>query len=142
MKKSLSCGIAGLFLLGILVSPGFSQDSQKILDKMIEALGGRKVLEGIKDSTSSGDMDIVAMGITGTITMYAKEPNKMRMDLEFMGMAMTQAYDGEMAWAIDPNSGAAEESPEELGNILKNTSFGNAAFLNPTKYGITYKAKG
>jgi hypothetical protein len=142
MKKALSCSIAGLFLFGLLVSPGFSQDSQKIVDKMIEAMGGRKVLEGIKDSTTAGDMDIVAMGITGTITMYTKEPNKMRMDLEFMGMVMTQAFDGEMAWGIDPNSGATEESPEDMKNILKNTSLGNAAYLTPKKFGITYKAKG
>jgi outer membrane lipoprotein-sorting protein len=142
MKKTLCCGIAGLFLLGLLFSTGFAQDEQKILDKMIEAMGGRKVIEGIKDVTSVGDMDIVAMGITGTTTMYTKEPNKMRMDLEFMGMGMTQAFDGEVAWGIDPNSGIAEEMPEEAGDLVKKASLGNAAFLNPKKYGLTYKAKG
>lgn len=142
MKRFVIGSILGLFLLGLMVSPGVSQDAQSILDKVIEAQGGRKVLEGIKDSASEATMELTQMGMGGSGIMYVKEPNMMRLDLEFMGMMITQAYDGEVAWMVNPQTGAAEELPEDLAQVMKNGSYGNAALLNPKKFGIVYKYKG
>lgn len=142
MKKLLSCGFLGIFILGLLVVPGSSQSADEILGKVIEAQGGRKLLESIKDITTVGDMEIIPMGISGTGTMYMKEPNMMRLDMEFMGTVITQAFDGENAWATNPQTGAVENLPDELTAIMKNGSFGNAALLEPEKYGIKYVYKG
>jgi len=54
MKRYFSLCLLALFLLGLVTSPGLSQKASDILEKMIEAQGGRKVLEGIKDTTMSG----------------------------------------------------------------------------------------
>ena len=72
---------------------------------MIEAQGGRKALAAIKDTTISGTIEMPQMGISGSITIYQKEPDKMRMDMEFMGMVITQAYDGQNAWMVNPADG-------------------------------------
>ena len=142
MKKILSCALLSVFMLGLLVSPGFSQDAKKILEKLIEANGGRKLLESIKDSTASATIDLPEMGMSGTGTMYTKEPNKMRLDLELMGMIITQAFDGEIAWGINPQTGIAEELPEDLAAVSRDSSYGYSAFLHPEKYGITHNYKG
>jgi outer membrane lipoprotein-sorting protein len=142
MQKTLICLLLSVFVLGPLTAPCYSQDAAEILAKVIEAQGGRKVLAGIKDSTSTADMELIMMGISGTGTMYNKEPNKMRLDMEFMGMLMTQAYDGETAWQINPQTGGVEEMPAEIAAMLRDTSFGNSALLEPEKYGITYKYQG
>jgi outer membrane lipoprotein-sorting protein len=142
MKKLLSCGLLGLIILGLLVVPGSSQNADEILERVIKAQGERKLLESIKDVTTIADMEMTQMGISGSITMYMKEPNRVRFDMEFMGMMITQAFDGETAWGISPQSGVAENMPEELAEVMKHSSFGNSALLNPKKYGIKYTYKG
>ena len=72
MKKVLSSGVLGIFLLGLMFSAGFSQDADSIIAKMLDAQGGRKLLESIKDSTSHAEKDLPTMGITGTVIMYVK----------------------------------------------------------------------
>ncbi len=109
---------------------------------MVEAQGGKKVLEKVKDSTSTGSLELISMGMTGTVTMYKKEPDKVRMDIEVMGMVITQAYDGETAWWVNPQTGSREEVPEQQSQDMKRMALGIDAFLYPEKYGISFAFKG
>ena len=142
MKKLLSCGLLGLIILGLLVVPGSSQNADEILERIIKAQGGRKLLESIKDVTTTANMDLTQMGMSGSGTMYVKEPNMMRFDMEFMGIIVTQSFDGENAWGISPQSGVAENMPEEVAEIIKHSSYGNSALLDPAKHGIKYSYRG
>jgi outer membrane lipoprotein-sorting protein len=142
MKKITVICALGLFLAAMATSPGLAQTSKEIVAKMIEAQGGRAALEKIEDMTLTGTLEIVSMGISGSITMYRKEPDKARMDMEFMGMVMTQAFDGESAWGVDPNTGSVQDMPEDQAKELKRMAMGNDALLNPEKYGITFTYKG
>src|SRR5512136_781666 len=112
MKKTFTWTLAAVIVLSCVALPGYGQTAQDLLKKMIDAQGGRKALEAVKDSTTTGTMELIQMGMSGTITMYQKEPNKMRMDMELMGMVITQAYDGQKGWYTNPQTGTTEEMPE------------------------------
>jgi outer membrane lipoprotein-sorting protein len=140
MKRFFSLRFLALFLLSLMISPGFSQKAADILEKMIEAQGGRKVLEGIKDTTLSGSAE--AMGVNMTITMYTKEPNKMRRDAEGPGISMTEAFDGEIAWKTDIGSQKPSEETGKDAADAKSDAQGYASILHPEKYGIKYVLKG
>lgn len=142
MKKWTILCVMALFLLANLNTPASAQSAKDILAKMIDAQGGKANLAKIKDTTMSGSMDMVSMGISGSITFYQKEPNMVRMDMELMGMVITQAYDGEIAWGLDPTTGSVQEMPEDQANDTKRMALGNDALLNPEKYGISYTYKG
>jgi outer membrane lipoprotein-sorting protein len=142
MKKAISLSVCGLFLLALVSAPATSQTAKEILDKWIDAQGGAKALEAVKDTTITGSIQLVSMGINGTATMYQKEPNMMRLDIEVMGMVITQAYDGEVAWMVDPQTGATTQMPENASQEFKRQALGNAALLNPEKYGIKYDFNG
>ena len=151
MKKYLSILFTGILLFGggaYLLSHQEAGDAakiaeaKKIVEKLIEAQGGRDVLSKIRDMTSNGDIELVQFGMSGSVTMYQKEPNKMRMDMEIMGMVITQAYDGETAWMTDPQTGTNQEMPEELAAETRRQALGNDAILNPEKLGITYTYEG
>jgi outer membrane lipoprotein-sorting protein len=142
MKKFTTSCIVSLFLFGILASPGISQTTEEIVAKMIKAQGGKAALEKIKDTTLTGTIEIIQMGMSGTLSYYHKEPNKMRMDMEIMGMVMTQAYDGENAWGVNPQTGGIEDMPEDQAKDMQRQALGNDAVLHPEKYGITYAYKG
>jgi len=125
-----------------MASPGHSQEASDILKKMVDAQGGKKVLEKIKDMTSTGSLELIQMGMSGSMTMYKKEPDKVRMDIEVMGMIITQAYNGETAWWVNPQTGSREEVPEQQAQDMKRMALGVDAFLYPEKYGISFAYKG
>jgi outer membrane lipoprotein-sorting protein len=142
MKRVMMFSFIGFLCISFVSVGSFAQTVDEILEKMIEAQGGRKAIEAIKTTTLSGSMQIVQMNMTGSINMYQKEPNKTRMDIEIMGMNITQAFDGTTAWFTNPQTGASEEMPEKQAKYFKKQALGRDVLLNPKKLGITYKFKG
>lgn len=142
MKKRFALCLIGMLLLSLSTFPVYSQTVEEIIQKMIDASGGRKALESIDDSIMTGTIDLVDSGLTGEITVYKKEPGKTRIDLEVMGMVITQAYDGNIAWWINPQTGATEEMPATEAASMKRDSLPRDAIFNPEKYGISYEYKG
>jgi outer membrane lipoprotein-sorting protein len=142
MKRATALCVFGLLLISFSAIPAKSQSAPDILQKMIDAMGGRKALEKIKDTTVSGSMELTQMGLDATITVYQKEPDKSRFDIEVMGMLITQACDGEIAWGVNPQTGMTEEMPEDQAVYMKRQSLGNVVYLDPKKMGITFIYKG
>lgn len=134
--------ILGIFLVSVTATPGYSQTAEEIIQKMIEVTGGRKALESIDDSTLTGTMEFVQEGVSGEITVYKKEPSKMRVDVEVMGMVITQAYDGNLVWWTNPQTGATEEMPANEAASMKRDALPRDATFNPEKYGISFTSKG
>ena len=125
MKKIFSLCLLSLFFLSLISTPLFAQEVADILEKMVEAKGGKKVLESIKDTTMSGFWEFTHLGIKNKIDVkplsipmkfYHKEPNKFLLSFEEVGKVTTaQAFDGETAWMVNSQTGIAkEESSEEL----------------------------
>jgi len=141
VKKSIVVTLAAVLVASALAAPGYGETVKDVLAKMIEAQGGRQALEAAKDATLSGTFDFVSMGMSGGMTVYSKEPNKVRIDIEIMGMVITQAHNGEVGWFVNPQTGATEEMPAAQAAEMKRRALGNDALLNPEKVGITYTLK-
>ena len=142
MKKSLSLTLTVLLMLGFLAGQVFGQSAEEILEKMIEAQGGRAKMASIKDATVTGTFEMPAMGMSGETTRYNKAPNLFRMDISVMGMVITQAFDGEVAWMVNPQTGMTEEMPELQAEYFKRDIYGFGVLLNPKKLGISFTYKG
>jgi len=142
MKKICSIFLLIFFLVVLMTSPGSGQTAEEIVKKMIEVQGGKKVFESIKDMTLSGTMEMVQQGLNGSITIYKKEPNKMRRDIEIMGMIITQSYDGETAWGVNIQTGNTEEMEEQQAAEMKRESLPIISRLYPEKYGFSFDYKG
>jgi len=136
--RRLSLIVVTLFLSLTLLG----QTADEVRAKWIEAQGGAKALEAIKDTTINGTMELIQMGLSANFTLYQKEPNKMRIDIEIMGMNITQVFDGERAWFTNPQTGNIEEMPETQSREFARQAMGNDSLLHPEKYGITYTFKG
>jgi outer membrane lipoprotein-sorting protein len=142
MRKFFLLSVISLFLLGLVTSFGFSssQSAEDVLKKMVEAQGGKEILEGIKDFTMSGSIEFIPMNANGTITTYWKAPNKRRTDFEIMGMKISNIYDGTTAWTINPQG--TQELPEQFTGALKRQAIGDDIIVNPAKYGVKFAFKG
>ncbi len=142
MKRILSLSILCIFLLTLAAYPGFSQTAQEILKKMVEVQGGKKVFESIKDMTFSGNLEVIQQGMSGTLTVYKKEPDKRRTDVEIQGFVITQAYDGQTAWGTNMQTFATEVLSGEEAASSKREALPIVSFLYPEKYGISFVYKG
>jgi outer membrane lipoprotein-sorting protein len=142
MKKMLTFILAGLFLAASITVPGSAQTTEQIVKKMIEAQGGKKVLESIKDMTMTGTIELVMQGMTASFTIYKKEPDKRRLDAEVMGMVITQAYDGETGWGTNFQTGGIEDMNEEQTVEARREAMAIVSILYPEKFGMSFAYKG
>jgi len=155
MKRTLPLFIAAALLVSLAALPALaaqapaaaasSKEALDVLGKMVEAMGGRKVLEPIKDTTISGQLEIdqAGMTITAPITIYQKEPNKMRLDITIAeyNMSITQAYDGQKGWFTNPQTGMTEEMPDFMTKEFARQALGSETILDPKKAGVSYALK-
>lgn len=142
MKRHSLRIVAVVLLLAGTAPAGAAETTEGILGKMIDALGGPGALAAIHDATVSSSIELIKMGLSGNMTIYKKEPDKIRMDIEVMGMTISQGYDGAKAWMTNPQTGATEEMPEKYAAYFKRQAMGNDSILHPEKYGISYAFKG
>jgi len=101
-----------------------SQTVDEIIEKSIEAAGGKAVFENMKSSYMLMSMQV--MGMEMKMKMYFQEP-KVRIEQEGMGQNMVVVFDGEKGWM--KNQGMVEEIPQEQIEEMKSQSSANAASL-------------
>jgi hypothetical protein len=94
-----------------------SRKAQKIVKKYIKATGGRKLsaFDGIK---IVGRVEF--LGREAPFTLWIKRPGRSRLEMNVGGLEVIQAYNGAMAWWINPFMGAsaAKEMPADFAALL------------------------
>jgi hypothetical protein len=89
--------------------------AQSILDRHVEAVGGRKVLMALKSIHTVGAMTIPANGMSGSIEVFAARPNKMLAKTTIAGIGeISEGFDGTHSWSISPMTGPMLATGEEL----------------------------
>lgn len=113
----------------------------EILNKQVTALGGKEALEKISSRIVKGTIEIEGMGLNGPLEIYAKAPNKSatKIDLQGVGKIMN-VFDGEKAYALDPQGGLRELSGAEFATAKRNADFYEP--LNVKKYFAKMEVKG
>ncbi len=151
MKRLFIFGIIGLLVFGTMAAPEMGilaqekksdPQAMKIIEQMIEAMGGRKVMQSVKDMTATGTMELIQQGMEASVTMMTKQPSKFRLDIEIMGMSITQAFDGENGWYTNPQTGAVDDMTGDQLEEMKRQAIGDETYLNPEKHGIVFAFKG
>jgi len=142
MIVSLSAGGAPA---GQAPAAASSKDALGVLAKMVEAMGGRKLLASIKDTTLKGTAEMVQMGLSAPVTIYQKEPNKLRIDVDLSAVApgqiFTQAFDGTRGWGTNVQTWTNEDMSEALSADFSHQAVGNDSLLDPRKLGVAYGLK-
>ncbi len=90
-----------------------------ILDKYIEATGGRAAYEKLRTEVRTGSMELVGKGITASMTLYRAAPSKSYMVMEMPGVGkMEEGTDGVVVW-----SRSAIQAPESKRGTRKPWAF-------------------
>ena len=89
--------------------------AKEIIDRYVQAIGGREANEKIKTRVSKGTIELAPMGVKGTIESYAAAPDKSYTKLTLAGLGdIIEAFDGTTAWTINPLQGNRDKAGVEL----------------------------
>lgn len=113
-----------------------------IFDKYVEAMGGKAAIEKLTSRLSRGTFDIPAMGASGSLTSYAKAPNKVSMAIDIPGFGVVQqAFDGTVAWGNNPMTGLTVSSGAALASAKRDSVFHRELKLKEQYKKVEVKAK-
>lgn len=108
-----------LFVFSLLaIAPATAQEklptADQILDKYVQAIGGKAAHEKLTTRVAKGTFEIPAMGAGGALEIYAKAPNKAYLMITIEGFGVVQqGYTGTMGWEDNPQTGMRELSGAE-----------------------------
>ena len=92
--------------LVLVAGTGWAQDTEepseldRVLTMHVEARGGLEKLRSIQAARATGTMSV--QGMEAPFTIQLRRPNQVRVEGDFGGMALIQAFDGEQAWGQQP----------------------------------------
>jgi hypothetical protein len=133
MKKKLIFAVIALFMG---VSMSFAQTVDDIINKNVEAMGGKEKLAGLKALKLVMSIE-VGPNMKAPASIILVNGTKLRLDMTIQGMTMVQVITGDSGWAINPFGGKTD--PERMN---KDDIQGSKDQLNITGELFDYKAKG
>lgn len=98
--------------------------AKEIMEKYIEATGGRAAYEKLKSREAVGSMEIPQQGLKGQTNLLQAAPNRMRMKVDLGGFgSQTTGTDGENAWSVDTIQGARMLTGDEKASMIRQATF-------------------
>lgn len=97
---------------------------REILDKNVQATGGRAALEKIQTRTMKGTVELAPMGVKGTFEYSGAAPDKIYNKMTLGGIGeIIEAFDGKTAWSINPLQGNRDKTGDELAQVRIGANF-------------------
>jgi hypothetical protein len=97
---------------------------ESILDKYIEATGGKDAYKNLKNLVIKGSLEIHGMGIKVDLNIYKAEPNLLLQEMTIPGMGiMLEGVDGKIAWSNSAVQGPSIKEGKEAEMALLNALF-------------------
>lgn len=98
--------------------------AEEIIEKSIQATGGREAAAKMTSLVAKGSMEIVAMGGTAVTEMYSKAPDKRVSITTVDGYGeVKQGYDGKIAWSAEPQNGVVDVAGDNLVATRRDSQF-------------------
>lgn len=147
--------LAGALVLALVALPLWgaplaAQDQAptvaELIEKNLEAKGGREAMESLESARLTGTMTMGAGGqqMEAPISIEWKAPTKVRREFTLQGMTGIQAYDGETGWMLMPFMGKSE--PEKMSAedeaMIKEDADLRGQLFNPEDKGLTVEYGG
>jgi hypothetical protein len=100
--------------------------ARSIIDRHIEAVGGREAILSHTSSHATGTMTVAGAGITGVLDVYSAKPDKSLVKINLGGIGdVFEAFDGIHAWSVSPMTGPMLTQGKELAEKKFDADFYN-----------------
>jgi len=95
--------VAAALIASVSVAITAQNAVDDLIAKNIAAKGGLEKLKSIQSMKQISTM--TTQGVEATITVYSKRPNLQRQEVRIAGQTVTNGFDGEVSWILNPLSG-------------------------------------
>jgi hypothetical protein len=102
---------------------GATPSGEQIIDRYVEAIGGRAAWQSLHSRTSLGNIEFPTIHISGTVMIHEKAPNRLLQVVIVEGAVFRQGFDGKIAWSDDPQDGVKTKSGDELSESARDADF-------------------
>jgi hypothetical protein len=110
---------------------------EELVERNVAARGGLDRLQAVESLTTTGTVNIPAMGVSMALLIRQERPSKLRAEVEAEGMGkFVTGYDGTVAWTINPMVG---RRPQRLRGLQERDVVEQADFDGLL---MTYREKG
>jgi hypothetical protein len=105
MGRTTCLSVTIILLASALTAPASPADItlDVLLERHVEALGGRDAIEGVRSIVSTGEIEMLSTGMKGTIRTVMLMPCLSLMEAKLGLFTVTQGFDGERIWMVGPN---------------------------------------
>jgi carboxyl-terminal processing protease len=105
-------------------SSGGTPTVARILDRYVEAKGGKSALEKLTSRVSRGRLEMASVGLKGSAELYEKAPNKSIFIVNLPGLGIMQrGFDGRDGWWQDSLMGYTKLSGDGLTKARREADF-------------------
>lgn len=117
--------------------------ADRILDRYLEAEGGRTAWQKLTSRVSTGKVDVPSMSLSGTVEIYEKAPDFVLGTVTIAGASFRQGFDGTVGWTDDPQNGLRELAGAELAETRRESDFYHTLDLRKlyTKFTVVGREK-
>ena len=125
-----------LVALLAIVHGSHAQQVDDVVNSHINATGGKDNWDKARSIKMTGSVEL-GPNMSAPVTIMIKDRSKFRFEMEFQGMTMVQAFDGDSGWSVMPFMGKTEPermSEEEVRGVKEQVDFTGELF--------DYKSKG
>ncbi|MDX1388499.1 MAG: hypothetical protein R3344_04885 [Acidobacteriota bacterium] len=127
LMRGSALAVTALFA-AIVATPSFADEplpeAEVILDKFVNACGGKTAFDKLENRVVKGSFTIPAMGLSAPLIAYSARPNKSYTLIESDAFGkIEQGTDGEVVWEISTMSGPVVKEGEERAELLKIATF-------------------
>jgi hypothetical protein len=89
--------------------------ARTVIDRHIEAIGGREAVLAHSSTHASGTMSMAASGVSGVVDVYAAKPNRSLLKLTLGGIGeVLEGFDGTVGWSVSAITGPMLTLGKEL----------------------------
>lgn len=123
---------SSLALIGAVLAAGVAAaqpagglpKADTVLDKYVEATGGKAAYAKLHSAVSTGSMEFTANGIKGTLTVWRVRPDKSLTEIDLEGVGkIREGSDGKVAWSLSAIQGPHLKEGDERAEALRNSRF-------------------
>lgn len=97
--------------------------AQDILQKYLDATGGRKAWNAVHSRVSQGNVIIPGMNLIGTAQMFEEAPDRALVKIVVAGSTFLEGFDGNVAWSSDPKQGLRQQAGAQIDETRRESDF-------------------
>lgn len=137
---------AGLMLACVLTAFGQQSaalpDAAQVVDRYLQALGGRQALEAVSSRAATGSVHSPTSGAWGRYMELYQRPNRLLRTFHVPGYGVVQmCFDGRAAWMETPEYGVENLTGKRLSEARRDAEFEDALKLTGIYSALTVKRR-